>query len=231
MTDHTQGPAHNGDAMTEVSVPQSLSTTLKAATHSLHQTAEQHPMQKALVGGRLTRGAYAGMLAQFHLVHEALESAIHTTIDAGGSTGEALSAVWRPQLAHADQVLADMAFFGGSRSAPTPATEALVTLIDDLAATKPLGLLGLNYVLEGSINGSRFIAVALRKVYELSGSDGTQSLDPYGDRQVAVWKRWKHDLDALGLTGDDRAIVIASAETMFKALVAIFDDLHEPLAV
>jgi len=215
--------------MTQVHVPQRLSESLKQATDTLHRDAERHPIQRALVTGQLDKPAYAVLLAQLWLVHDALERAVQHAIASQSTVGRQIGRVWQPRLAHADQVRADLEFFHGSPTDPTPATAALVGHIHDLAATAPLGLLGMLYVLEGSLNGGRYIAAALRKTYSLSDADGTRSLDPYGDRQPALWKRWKQDLDDLGLKGDDRALVIASAKTMFQALTAIFDDLHEPM--
>lgn len=217
--------------MTHVHVPQSLSARLKQATDTLHSQAERYPMQRALVTGQLDTAAYAALLAQLWLVHDALERAVQRVIESDNPAGQTLSTVWQPGLAHADQVLEDLAYYQGTKESPTPATAALVGHIDDLARTDPLGLLGLIYVLEGSLNGGRYIAAALRKTYGLSGTQGTRSLDPYSDEQPAIWQQWKRRLDSLTLKATDRDLIIACAQTMFQALTAIFDDLHEPMPV
>lgn len=217
--------------MTQEHVPQSLSAQLKQTTDALHRQAERHPMQRALVTGQLDTAAYAALLAQLWLVHDALERAVQQVIESDSPAGQALGTVWQPGLAHANQVLDDLAFFQGTKASASPATAALTGHIDDLAQTAPVGLLGLLYVLEGSLNGGRHIAAALRKTYGLTGTQGTRSLDPYSDEQPAMWQRWKHRLDSLTLDPADRDLIIASAQTMFQALTAIFDDLHEPMPV
>lgn len=215
--------------MTQDHVPQRLSAQLKQATDTLHSLAERHPIQRALVSGQLGSAEYAALLAQLWLVHDALERAVQRVIASDSPAGSALGTVWQPQLAHADQVLEDLTYFQGSKAPATPATAALTGHIDDLEQSAPLGLLGLIYVLEGSLNGGRYIAIALRKAHGLTGTQGTRSLDPYLDEQPANWQRWKDRLDSLALDTADRDLIIECAQTMFQAITAIFDDLHEPM--
>ncbi len=67
----------------------------------------------------------------------------------------------------------------------------------------PLRLLGMHYVLEGSNNGSRFIARHVGRAYQLSTGPGLRYLDPYGDRQRAYWMDFKNAMGKFQFTGAD----------------------------
>ena len=78
--------------------------------------------------------------------------------------------------------------------------------MDRLASEQPMALLGILYVLEGSTNGSKFIARKVRPAYELPATgEGSAYLDPYGDVQPARWQEFKAAMDALNLPAADVA--------------------------
>ena len=115
---------------------------------------------------------------------------------------------------------ADLAFFGGATDQiPLPAARGLVKEMDRLAAAQPLALLGILYVLEGSTNGSKFIARRLRPAYELPATgEGSAYLDPYGDLQPARWQEWKAAMDALGLPSAEVEQLTLAAQHTFDAV-------------
>ena len=85
----------------------------------------------------------------------------------------------------------------------------------------PLLLLGTHYVLEGSMNGNRFMASAIRKAYGFEGAEGTRYLDPYGDEQRERWAEFKGVLDAYPFTEDERARIVEADLATFRAIIEI----------
>jgi heme oxygenase len=134
---------------------------------------------------------------------------------------------WRktPQLER------DLAHFGHdvATPSPVPATGALVEQMGRWAAGSTPALLGVLYVLEGSTNGSRYIARSLRKAYDLSGEAGLAFMDPYGDLQPQRWLEFKRQLEASAGAGDLDGLIVAARAT-FDAVTEIGQGLLERLA-
>lgn len=201
----------------------SVMTLLREGTSDLHTRAETHDFQKSLVSGRISREAYAAYLQQMLLVHRALESALRAAQD----RVPAIARVVTAEQFQEPYLLEDLAFYDAPTTgyAPTPGTAALIERIQRDAQQQPLALLGHHYVLEGSNNGNRFIARAIRKAFGLTGDAGVRYLDPYGERQRDVWSAFKTEMDAQGFTEPDGAILLDAAKAMFQGITAISEDL------
>ena len=201
----------------------SIMTRLKSETADLHQAAESSPLQRRLVKGELPRDLYAAFLGQMYLVHAALEQAVR---DASASH-PGFSAVVREYHHREPQLCEDLAFLGVDLNAITPigATTAMLTAIARTAAERPIALLGMLYVLEGSTNGSKFIASAVRKAYQLEQGPGAAYLDPHGELQRDRWQAFKHDMDSVGFTETEAQDIIATAKGMFRSITDISDEL------
>ena len=208
--------------------PLAIMGRLKAETAELHGRAESRPLQKRLVKGELSRDHYAAWLAQMYLVHRALEERIRDCAD----RHPAFAAVVRDRHQRAGHLEADLLHLGGDAAAaePLPATSRLVEAIETAAARTPVALLGMLYVLEGSTNGSKFIAAALRRAYGLEHA-GVSYLDPYGDRQKANWGEFKHDMDSTSFSEPESHAIIEAAKAIFAGVSEISDELAQPLAV
>jgi len=92
-------------------------------------------------------------------------------------------------------------------------------------ASEPASLLGLHYVLEGSNNGSRFIARGLMSAYGLAPGPGLRYLDPYGDEQRERWLAFRATMDEVGFSQEDSDRLLVAARQMFQSIVDISDDL------
>ena len=197
----------------------SIMTQLKSATADLHQAAESSPLQRRLVKGELPRDLYAAFLGQMYLVHAALEQAVR---DASASH-PGFSAVVREYHDREPQLREDLAFLGVGLDdiAPIAATTAMLSDIARTAADRPIALLGMLYVLEGSTNGSKFIARAIRKAYQLEQGPGVAYLDPHGELQQDRWQAFKRDMDSVGFTERESEAIIATAKGMFRSITEI----------
>ncbi len=205
----------------------SIMTRLKSATADLHQAAEGSPLQRRLVKGELPRDLYAAFLGQMYLVHAALEQAVRDA----AATHPGFAAVVRDYHDREPQLLEDLAFLGVTLDtiAPVAATIAMLADVERAAAERPVALLGMLYVLEGSTNGSKFIAAAIRKAYKLEPGPGVAYLDPHGDLQRDRWQAFKHDMDSVGFTEAESEAIIEAAKGVFKSLTDVSDELYQPV--
>jgi heme oxygenase len=91
----------------------------------------------------------------------------------------------------------------------------MVAWMDTLADSQPMALLGVLYVLEGSTNGSKYIARKVRPAYALpENGEGSAYLDPYGTAQPTRWQEFKAAMDGLNLpAGEVDQVVLAAMQT------------------
>ncbi len=206
--------------MTTTTAP--ISQRLKTETQPLHDAAEGHELQRALLKGELSREMYAAHMEQMLLVHQALEQALR----AASQRDPRVAAIVDEDYFQAPRLMRDLAHFGvdGAVAKPTPATKSLCDRLIAHSETQPVALIGHLYVLEGSNNGGRFIARVVRKVYGLETA-GVEWLDPYGEDQRAKWGVFKTTLDELEFDGAEADAVVEGAGDMFRAIASIGDDL------
>ena len=195
---------------------------LRVATAQQHEDAENHEFQQAFFAGRLTRDQYVRYLVELHHVYTGLENRIRS---AAKNRPELAQVVVEENYREADLV-DDLGFFGvapGSHG-PTAATEIFLSHLEVLAQTNPIALLGMHYVLEGSNNGSKFIARNIRRAYDLT-DQGVQTLDPYGSDQRQKWLDYKMRMGEVELSQDESDAIVESAQYMFTALGRVSSDL------
>ncbi len=190
--------------------------TLRESTAEHHRRAEQHPFQQQMVRGTLPRALYVRWLGQMLQLHAALEAHLDRLV----ARHPQFTSVFNDERRKVSALRADLAFFGAAvDQAPLPAARAFLHEMDRLAAQQPLALLGVLYVLEGSTNGSKYIARRVRPAYELPATgEGSAYLDPYGDLQPVRWQEWKAAMDAFGLPVSDVQPLTLAAQQTFDAV-------------
>jgi len=189
---------------------------LRTETAEHHRRAEQHEFQQQMVRGTLPQPLYVRWLGQMLLVHAALEAHLARLV----AREPLLGTVFDTSRHKAPALRADLAHFGtGEDAVPLPATTKLVELFNRLWREAPRALLGAYYVLEGSTNGSKFIARRVRPAYGLAATGpGSAYLDPYGDLQPARWQGFKAAMDALDLPAADVTRMTGAAQQTFDAI-------------
>ncbi len=197
--------------MTTTATPP-LSQKLKDGTWDLHSQAEKQPFQQNLVKGQVSRDAYGGWLAQMLLVHSALEKRLRTLCD----NDPRVAAVVSDEQYQEPYLLADLAALGYDR--PATALERTARLIETIENAAAIRLLGYHYVLEGSNNGNAFIARAVRPALGLEPGSGDRYLDPYGERQRAVWGAFKTAIDEQAFSEDEQTAMVEAAREMFAGI-------------
>lgn len=203
--------------------PQGFTGVLKQETRQLHEEVEQGRFQKALSTGRLPQSAYVAYLQQMLFVHRTLENCM----DEQTVADPVFQSILSPGQYREMNLLDDLKHFGESAVgiAPLGSTQALVDRIEQTARETPRALLGYHYVLEGSTNGGRFVAKAVRGAYGLTGSDGTSYLDPYGQEQIKRWIAFKASMDAIEFSEAETASLISTAKEMFRGIAEVGDAL------
>jgi len=194
---------------------------LKERTGEHHRRAEQQPLQRALVSGTATREQYTQWLGQMLVVHIALEREIEFC----RAAEPRLAVAADDQFGH-PRLAADLRTLGidpGAigASAATAATAAVCEAIRAAAAVMPVSLLGFHYVLEGSKNGNRYIAIALRRGLGLSPGSGDTYLDPYGEHQRAKWQAFRAAMGGGTYSEAETEAIIGAAGAMFDGVSAL----------
>lgn len=180
---------------------------LKAATAEDHRRAESHPFQRALVRGQVTRAAFAAhQAAQFALVR-LVEGRLLAQGEGWGGLAEAMAG-------HAARLEADLDALGGGDAGECAAAVSDFDARCGGEVWPPEAALGAFYVIEGSMNGNRFIARAISGARpDLAGA--LRYFDPYGERQREVWGEFRAAVDRIGATLGDPGKAMDAARATF----------------
>jgi heme oxygenase len=195
---------------------------LKESTEDQHRDAERRRLQKDMVQGRLHTDRYRVWVGQMYLLHRTLSD----EIDRCRGECAPLRAVVRDEGLHVEHLRADLAALGCDADAvePLPATARALEQIRRTARVDSLSLLGYNYVLEGSMNGNRFIARALGPALEVAA---VSYLDPYGDEQRPLWLAYRERMNAVGFDAGQAETMVRAAQDMFTFVAEMSDAVME----
>jgi heme oxygenase len=205
-----------------------LMARLKDATAELHRHAETRALQKSLLAAAISTADFRSYLIELHAIHEALENALTTW----RARRPELANVFDDRQRRAADLAADisaLAARAGLKSDTSDgATNArcdLVRFIDEQTTFGFMPLLGCLYVLEGSMNGNKFIARALARAWQTHERDGLRYLDPYGSEQQQMWQRFRAAMDALEASEDDINSAVEAACLTFQSIAMISDEV------
>jgi heme oxygenase len=196
---------------------------LKEATSEQHRDAERRQLQKAMASGQVPVDVYAAWLGQMFLLHRTLRDTIADHIREQPLLGE----IVRDEGRHVANLEADLALLGrqAGEARPLPSTDRAIRAIGRAAVSDPLSLLGYNYVLEGSMNGNRFIARALLPSLPVPA---VAYLDPYGEEQRPTWQAYRERMNGVGIGEDAARRIVSAAQDMFTFIAEMSDELMEP---
>lgn len=219
----------------ELIPPATLSVRLREATADHHVRAEKHMVQQALVRGQATPGLYHTWLLAMRALHEVFEARLETARRLPGFGGLIEDHHFRVALIDEDLdamavIIRRAAAASSSSAIPTrtvlgPRTSAAWAAIDAMIEVDPAVVVGPFYVLEGSTNGGRFIAKAIRHSLPLPPNAGTRYLDPHGELIRERWARAKSAIDALPLTPAQHDAIIDAAQRTFDAVTDLMDEM------
>ena len=193
---------------------------LKDATSEQHRDAESRKLQKEMGSGHLTSEKYGAWLGQMFLLHRSLRQ----EIDRHGGAWPALASVVRDEGLHVANLRADLTALGSNaeRVAALPSTAGAIEAICQASDADPLTLLGFNYVLEGSMNGNRFIARSLAQTLHVSAFS---YLNPYGEEQRPTWAAYRERMNAEEFDAGQTEHMVRAAQRMFTYIGEMSDEL------
>jgi heme oxygenase len=201
-----------------------LSENLKAATFAAHAGLQAVPYFPALAACQLPLESYVGQLRALAILHSTLETAL------AASPEPRVAAVWTRDREKFALLQQDLRYFEPRAVADLrEATEAALTTAEHLkllALERPLALLGVVYVLEGSTLGAAVVRPLVARALLLTGPDGLAYLHAYGAAAPAQWKKFRDGLNALALTPGEQHDIIAAAVDFFARLADIFRALY-----
>ena len=193
---------------------------LKETTAEQHRDAERRRLQKEMVRGRLPAQTYAAWLGQMFLLHQALWERVENH----RSDHTLLAGIVRDEGLHVANLRADLALLGidAEDVVPLTSTDRAIQSIGNTSESDPLSLLGYNYVLEGSMNGNRFIARALEPTLRVAA---ISYLDPYAEEQRPVWQAYRERMNEAGFDEPQAERMVAAARDMFTFIAGLSDEL------
>jgi heme oxygenase len=202
-----------------------LPDRLRAAIAGAHTAIEATPLAVAMIGGTISRDAYADWLAEMDALHAALESALADCPPAAG--------LYQPdEMARTRLLARDRVVFGGGVfTLPHPSVGELVERFGEWRDSAPWKLLGALYVLEGSRMGSMALLRPLAKAFGLIPQLGV-GLDYHLDgiaTRPQKWQQFRAALAAVPLTEGQQADVCSAAVTVMVGLCELYTAV--PVAV
>lgn len=200
----------------------SIMQRLKSETSDLHSHAESRNLQRAIASGEVDQTIFSAYIGQLYHVHNSLESALENSRDKHAAL-KSLATADRMRIPDLDR---DLAFYGVDRDQIDAGNAArhFAAKVQEINALDPVALLGALYVLEGSTNGGRFLARALRRSWDLDG-DGLAYFDPYGDEQPQMWAAFRRDMDEASFDANQEEAMIEMAKATFIAIAEVSDEV------
>jgi heme oxygenase len=192
-----------------------LPALLREATARSHEAIGEVPFFRELGAGRLTRQAALNYLRGLATVHEALEERL-----AADSTPRGL---WSADMARLPDLRRDLRAAGADGAPEDPSSAAAARSLAAAIrrdASRPLGLIGYLYVLEGSQMGGQ----GLRKLFAAAlglPQDGFTYYSGDGKATVARWQALKKGLSAVHPSPADAAEIARTAVAAFDGVAAL----------
>ena len=201
-----------------------LMEELKAATFPAHARLQTAPFFPALAACQLPLESYVGQLRALAAIHGVLEPSLAGCADAR------VASVWQADMRKVPQLQQDLRYFEPRAVADLrEAAEATLKTVEHLrlhSLEQPLALLGWLYVLEGSTLGAQVLRSIYARAFLLTGEEGLAYLHPYGKAVHIRWAEYQQRMNALRLSAEERAQIIAAANEFFARLEAVFLALY-----
>ena len=200
-----------------------LSVLFRDGSKAEHEAAESSSFISELLAGRVNRQGYADYLARLQRVYLALESTGRAL-----QTDPIVAEVFDPALERSAAIAADVQHWGEG-DADTPATDAYVARLEQIADS-PIDFVAHHYTRYlGDLSGGRAIGQILRKTFELDETGAAF----YDFADIAKPKPYKDAyrarLDTLPLTPDEKLTGLAEVKAVFGFNGAIFAELTADL--
>ena len=201
-----------------------LMEELKAETYLPHVHLQEAPFFMALASCQLPLESYVGQLRALSIVHGVLEEALEST------NNEAVASVWKSSMRKLSLLQKDLRSFEPQIVADIKeSVELTLTIAEHIrlqSMEQPVKLLGHVYVLEGSTLGACVLRPLFARAFLLTGEDGLNYLNSYGQEVQTQWVQYRQRMNALRLSPEERQQIIQAACEFFAQLKAVFQTLY-----
>ena len=210
---------------TTTGVTQPLSQVLRGATAQAHEQAEGSDFMASLIQGDLDAEAVHSLTGQLWFIYDALETAVRRVAETPLG-----SAVADPRLERRAALDNDQANMLGSdwrdKVRILPATARYVARLESLREDEAARVIAHHYVRYlGDISGGQVIAARLGTLYDID-RDALQFYDFSAIGKIPPYRAsYRRQLDELGLTDEQRDMLIVEAKDAFAFNSAVFADL------
>ncbi|GAA2388915.1 biliverdin-producing heme oxygenase [Nonomuraea africana] len=202
-----------------------FSQTLREATWSDHESAEDESYLKELMSGRLSAEEYGEMVAQHYFAYLALDGAAERLADHPVAGRFVFPSLYRQQALERDLAT----IYGPSwesRIAPSKATRTLVARIEQVTDW-PGGYIAHHYTrYMGDLSGGQFIRMELQKIYGYGKGGG---VDFYVFDEIGSLPRFKNEyrarLDALDLDEAEQQRIIREVRLAYQLNTEVLAEL------
>ncbi|MEV2269401.1 biliverdin-producing heme oxygenase [Nonomuraea africana] len=202
-----------------------FSQTLREATWSDHESAEDESYLKELMSGRLSAEEYGEMVAQHYFAYLALDGAAERLADHPVAGRFVFPSLYRQQALERDLAT----IYGPSwesRIAPSKATRTLVARIEQVSDW-PGGYIAHHYTrYMGDLSGGQFIRMELQKIYGYGKGGG---VDFYVFDEIGSLPRFKNEyrarLDALDLDEAEQQRIIREVRLAYQLNTEVLAEL------
>ena len=196
---------------------------LRESTSEMHNSAEANEFQHKLSGAKVEKDELAKYLQQLYLIHQSVSS----LIEQKQTSNTALRHVVRDYHHDLTCIINDIEYLGEKPelAEPLKSTADLIASMTATSMSTPAALLGYLYVLEGSTNGAKFLAKALRKGLDLPVEAGASYFDRYGEQQRERWNGFKQAMNEVDFTTEERDKPVSTATETFQTFGKIGDEL------
>lgn len=198
-----------------------LSTLLRTAIADSHRAIEATVLSRRMIQGTIDRSDYIELLGQLWLIHRELEERL-AAVDSHG--------IYQADQARSATLQRDLTTLG-SITVPTPLPET-AELLELIGSAKPIELLGVWYVFEGSRMGSMHLSRTLAKALDVPPQMGV-GLDYHVDglqTRPQTWQQLRERLNALPLPATAQSAMAQAAQATMNSLLAIYEALNQPEA-
>ncbi|RZU64574.1 heme oxygenase [Microterricola gilva] len=204
----------------------SLGARLRTETHDQHRSTESRPFIVSLMKGELSLEDYTRYLAQMAWVYEALESRTPSETD---------FAIYDARLDRLAEIENDLVALGAAdwrTSHPALAsTERYAARLRELVATDDPRFVAHHYTRYlGDLSGGQAISRLVARHYAATDEQLAFYRFDGIENHVQFKRAYREQLDALPLSDEQSAAVVAEALAAFEFNGALFDELHHATA-
>lgn len=204
-----------------------LATKLREGTKKSHTMAENVGFVKCFLKGVVEKESYRKLVANLYFVYSAIEEEMERHKD-----HPILSHVYFPELNRKASLEKDLHYYYGAnwrdQIAPSPAAQAYVARIHEVANTQPELLIAQSYTRYlGDLSGGQILKGIAQRGMNLSDGQGTAFYE-FADipDEKAFKTQYRQALDELPLDDATADQIVDEANAAFGRNMAMFNELE-----